>query len=64
MVSQVAIIHAICGTLIPLFLVMFMTRFFGKNRSWSEGLAAAPFALFAALAFTIPYVLAAVVLGP
>ena len=63
-VSQVAIIHAICGTLIPLFLVMFMTRFFGKNRSWSEGLAAAPFALFAALAFTIPYVLAAVVLGP
>jgi lactate permease len=25
-------VHAICGTLIPLLLVMFMTRFFGRNR--------------------------------
>ncbi|OGB01750.1 MAG: lactate permease [Burkholderiales bacterium RIFCSPHIGHO2_12_FULL_69_20] len=63
-VSQVAIGHAICGTLIPLLLVMFMTRFFGKNRSWTEGLAAAPFALFAAFAFTVPYALAGVFLGP
>ena len=63
-VSQVAIGHAICGTLIPMFLVMFMTRFFGRNRSWTEGLAIAPFALFAALAFTVPYALAGVFLGP
>lgn len=63
-VAQTAILHAICGTLIPLFLVMFMTRFFGKNRSWTEGLAAAPFAIFAAFAFTIPYVLSAAYLGP
>lgn len=64
MVSQVAIGHAICGTFIPLFLVLFMTRFFGQNRSWMEGLAAAPFALFAAFAFTIPYAAAGVFLGP
>ncbi len=63
-VSQVAIGHAICGTLIPLLLVMFMTRYFGSKRSWTEGLAIAPFALFAALAFTVPYALAGVFLGP
>jgi lactate permease len=62
--SQVAIGHAICGTLMPLLLVMFMTRFFGRNRSWTEGLAIAPFALFAALAFVVPYALAGVFLGP
>jgi lactate permease len=63
-VGQVALGHAICGTLIPLLLVMFMTRFFGRNRSWTEGLAALPFALFAAFAFTVPYALAGLLLGP
>jgi lactate permease len=63
-VSQVAIIHAICGTMIPLLLVVFMTRFFGRNQSWTEGLAILPFALFSAFAFTIPYALAGVFLGP
>ncbi|MBK6973540.1 MAG: L-lactate permease [Sterolibacteriaceae bacterium] len=63
-VSQVAIGHAICGTLMPVLLVMFMTRFFGRNRSWTEGLAILPFALFAALSFTVPYALAGVFLGP
>lgn len=62
-VSEVAVLHAICGTLIPVFLVMFMTRFFGRNRSWREGLAIVPFAIFSAFCFTIPYVLAAVFLG-
>jgi len=63
-VSQVAIGHAICGALMPLLLVMFMTRFFGRNRSWTEGLSIAPFALFAALAMLVPYALAGVFLGP
>lgn len=63
-VSQVAIGHAICGMLMPLLLVMFMTRFFGRHHSWSEGLAIAPFALFAALAMLVPYALAGVFLGP
>lgn len=63
-VTQVALLHAICGTLIPLVLVLFMTRFFGPNRSWREGLAAAPFAIFAAFSFTVPYTLAAIFLGP
>lgn len=62
--SEVAIIHAIVGTLIPLLMIMMVTRFFGENRSWREGLSAAPFAIFAGLAFTIPYALTGVFLGP
>jgi lactate permease len=45
-------------------LVVFMTRYFGRNRSWTEGLAILPFALFSAFAFTIPYALAGIFLGP
>ncbi len=62
--SQVAITHAIIGTLIPLLMVMVMTRFFGERRSWRDGLSVVPFALFAGLAFTIPYALTGVFLGP
>ncbi|WP_372995091.1 L-lactate permease [Marinobacter sp.] len=62
--SEVAIVHGIIGVLMPLFMVMMMTRFFGRNRSWREGLEVLPFALFAGLAFVIPYVITGVVLGP
>ncbi len=62
--SQVAITHAIAGVVMPLFMCMMLTRFFGKSRSWSEGLSIAPFALFAGVAFVVPYALAGVFLGP
>ena len=61
---RVACIHIALGTLIPLLLVTLMTRFFGPNRSFRDGLAVAPFALFAAFAMTVPYGLAAYFLGP
>ena len=61
---KVAVLHAIADTLVPLILVSFMTRFFGKNRSFAEGLRVWKFAIFAALAMTIPYVIAGYVLGP
>lgn len=61
---KAAILHAIAGTLIPLFVVTLMTRFFGKKRSFREGLAVWRFALFAALAMTIPYLIVARFLGP
>ena len=61
---QAAVLHGIAGTLIPLLMVMMMTRFFGQNRSWTEGLSIAPFAIFGGLAFTIPYVLTGLFLGP
>ncbi|MCG9595539.1 L-lactate permease [Vibrio sp. Isolate25] len=61
--SSVALIHASVGTLIPVLMAMMLTRFFGKNRSWTEGLDIVPFAIFAGLAFTIPYALTGVFLG-
>ncbi len=62
--GRVAILHAIVGTLIPLFVVALMTRFFGKNKSFREGIKVWKFALFAAFSMTIPYVIVANVLGP
>jgi len=52
------------GTLIPLFLCAVLTRCFGEERSVKEGLRAWPYALFAALSFTVPYFLFAYFLGP
>lgn len=62
--TEVAFTHAIIGTLMPLFLVVVMTRFFGRNKSWTEGLSILPFAIMAAFAFTVPYVLGAMIVGP
>ncbi|WP_295895149.1 L-lactate permease [uncultured Vibrio sp.] len=61
--SSVAMIHASVGTLIPVLMAMMLTRFFGKNKSWTEGLDILPFAIFAGLSFTIPYALTGVFLG-
>jgi lactate permease len=62
--TNVAILHAIAGTIIPTLMVAMMTRYFGKNKSWKEGLSLFPFALFGGLAFTVPYCLTGVFLGP
>ncbi len=62
--ANVAIFHALAGVLMPLFMVCMMTRFFGQNRSWKEGLQIFPLALFGGLAFVIPYYLTAINLGP
>lgn len=62
--SEVAITHAIIGIAMPLLMCIMLTRFFGRNKSWTEGLAIAPFALFAGLSFVIPYAAAGVFLGP
>jgi lactate permease len=59
-----ALPHAVVGTLIPLIMVAMMTRFFGRRRSLAGGLAIWKFALFAGLAFTIPYFAVALLLGP
>ncbi|WP_299365263.1 L-lactate permease [uncultured Paracoccus sp.] len=61
---KVAMIHGLVGFLIPLILVGMLTRFFGANRSFREGFRVWKFALFAGLAFTIPYNIIANLLGP
>ncbi len=62
--SEVALTHGVIGVLMPLILVMIMVRGFGANKSWKEGLAIAPFALFTGVCFVVPYMLAGVFLGP
>ncbi len=57
-------IEVIVGSFIPLLLVCLLTRFFGENRSWKEGLEIWKFALVAGLSFTVPAFLTAVFLGP
>ena len=61
---RVAMLHAVAGTLVPLFVVSLMTRFFGRQRSFGEGIAVWRFALFAAFAMTLPYLAVAYLLGP
>jgi lactate permease len=62
--AEVAIVHGIVGVLMPLIMVVIMVKFFGANKSWKEGLSITPFALFAGVAFVVPYMLAGVLLGP
>lgn len=62
--ANVAMVHALIGFLIPLMMVGMLTRFFGASRSFSEGFRAWKFALFAGIAFTLPYWLVAKYLGP
>jgi lactate permease len=62
--AKVVIFHAIAGVLMPTWMVVMLTRFFGANRSWSEGLAVLPFALLGGFAFTVPYLLFGTFLGP
>lgn len=62
--TKVALIHALAGTFIPLLVAATMTKFFGKQRSFADGFKIWKFALFAALAMTIPYYLVATYLGP
>mgnify|MGYP001163858948 FL=1 len=64
-VSDVAIIHAICGTFMPVLLIMIMTHFFGAKKKWINDIVSIfPFAIFAALCFTVPYLITAIFLGP
>ncbi|ARS52573.1 L-lactate permease [Kushneria konosiri] len=59
-----AITHAIVGTVMPLIMVLMLTRFFGEKKSWKAGFEILPFALFAGLALTIPYLVTGIFLGP
>ncbi len=62
--TKVALIHAMAGTFIPLLVTGIMTRFFGPDRSFADGFRIWKFALFAAFAMTVPYLLVATFLGP
>lgn len=50
--------------ILPVFMLGFMTRFFGKNKKWSEGFAAWKYCILAGLCFGIPYMILAWWSGP
>jgi len=55
-----ASLHAVAGLFIPLILIMFVHKF-QKKGSIKDAI---PLAIFSGLAFTIPYILTAIFIGP
>lgn len=62
--QNVTLMHGAMIFILPIFMLGFMTRFFGKNKSWSEGFAAWKFCLLAGICFAIPYFIIAWTIGP
>ncbi|MCF8037187.1 MAG: L-lactate permease [Desulfobacteraceae bacterium] len=58
-----AVFHTVMAFVLPIFVVCLMTRLFGQNRSFKEGLAIWKFSLFASLAFVIPFLGSAFFIG-
>jgi len=59
-----AVLHSVMGIFVPLMLVAMLTKFFGEKKSFKEGLEIWPFAIFAGLAYVVPYLLVAWLFGP
>ena len=62
--ARAATVHAICGLLVPFMLLAVLGRMFGRDRSARTALSIWPFALFSAVAFVVPYLAVAWLLGP
>ena len=60
----VTLMHGPMAVILPIFMLGFLTRFFGQKKSWSEGFAAWQFCIFAAVAFLVPYLGFAWLVGP
>lgn len=60
----VTLMHLPMVFILPIFTLGFISRTFGPKRSWSDGFAAWKFCVFAAAAFTVPFLLFAWFLGP
>ncbi len=58
-----AVFHTAMAFALPLFVVCFLTRYFGRNKSWKEGLGAWKFSLAASVCFVVPYLGSAFLLG-
>lgn len=58
-----AVLHLPLIYIMPLFVNMMLTRYFGEKRSWMEGLGAWKFSLFASTCFAVPYLATAFLVG-
>lgn len=64
-ISSAAIsIDLFSGIFIPLIMVCILTRFWGEKKSYKEGLALWPFAIFSGIAFILPAWIVVNLLGP
>lgn len=52
------------ATLLPLLLSVMLTRFWGENKSWKEGLGIWKFALFTGFCYSTLSLIIAIILGP
>ncbi len=59
-----SLLHLPAIFLLPIFMLGFITRYYGENKSWREGFRAWKFCLFAGVAFATPYTTLAWLLGP
>ena len=59
-----AVMHLGMIFILPVFMLGFITRFFGASRRWSDGFRAWKFCIFAAVSFAVPYQLFAWFVGP
>ena len=50
--------------ILPIFMLGFMTRIWGKNKSWAEGFRAWKYCLMASVCFGVPYLAIAWIVGP
>lgn len=62
--EYVTLMHLPMAFILPIFMLGFMTRFFGKNKSWAEGFAAWKYCLVASVCFVVPYMILAWFVGP
>ncbi|HIV67147.1 MAG TPA: L-lactate permease [Candidatus Mailhella excrementigallinarum] len=58
------LMHLPMAYILPIFMLGFMTRFFGKNKSWAEGFRAWKYCLMASTCFVVPYLILAWTVGP
>jgi len=61
---KASLLNWLPGTLLPLMLSAMLTRFWGENKSWKEGLAIWKFALLAGFTYTTFALLISVFMGP
>jgi lactate permease len=62
--ARAATVHAVAGLTVPFLVLAVLGKVFGEKRSVRKALGMWRFALFAGVAFVVPYVLFAWLLGP
>ena len=62
--EYVTLCHLPMLFVLPIFMMGFMTRFYGKNKSWKEGFAVWKYCLLASICFGIPFYTLAWLAGP